>query len=51
MMSFLLMGFNVILALMVTGTVALVIVDLLGMMAWLGISLNAISIVNLVMVS
>ena len=51
MMSFLLMGFNVISALIVTGTVALIIVDMLGMMAFVGISLNAVSLVNLVMVS
>ncbi|XP_065898211.1 NPC intracellular cholesterol transporter 1-like isoform X1 [Dysidea avara] len=48
-MSFLLMGFNIISALIVTATVALIIVDMLGMMAWVGISLNAISLVNLVM--
>ena len=50
-MSFLLMGFNVISALIVTGTVVLIVVDMLGMMAWVGISLNAVSLVNLVMVS
>ena len=50
-MSFLLMGFNIISALIVTATVALIIVDMLGMMAWVGISLNAVSLVNLVMVS
>ena len=50
-MSFLLMGFNLISALMVTATVILIIVDMLGMMAWVGISLNAVSLVNLVMVS
>ena len=50
-MSFLLMGFNFISALMVTATVILIIVDMLGMMAWVGISLNAVSLVNLVMVS
>ncbi|XP_065898214.1 NPC intracellular cholesterol transporter 1-like isoform X2 [Dysidea avara] len=48
-MSFLLMGFNIISALIVTATVALIIVDMLGMMAWVGISLNAVSLVNLVM--
>ena len=45
------MGFNLISALLVTGTVALIIVDMLGMMAFVGISLNAVSLVNLVMVS
>ena len=50
-MSFLLMGFDVISALIVTGTVALIIIDMLGMMAFVGISLNAVSLVNLVMVS
>lgn len=44
-MSFLLMGFNIISALIVTATVALIIVDMLGMMAWVGISLNAASLV------
>ena len=50
-MSFLLMGFNLISALMVTVTVLLIIIDMLGMMAWVGITLNAVSLVNLVMVS
>ena len=50
-MSFLLMGFNLISALIVTSTVILIIIDMLGMMAWVGISLNAVSLVNLVMVS
>jgi len=45
------MGFNIISALIVTATVALIIVDMLGMMAFVGISLNAVSLVNLVMVS
>ena len=49
-MSFLLMGFNLISALIVTATVALIIVDMLGMMAWVDITLNAVSLVNLVMV-
>ena len=49
-MSFLLMGFNLISALMVTATVLLIIIDMLGMMAWVSISLNAVSLVNLVMV-
>ena len=34
-----------------TATVILIIVDMLGMMAFVGISLNAVSLVNLVMVS
>ena len=38
-------------AFIVTTTVALIIVDMLGMMAFVGISLNAVSLVNLVMVS
>ena len=49
--SFLLMGFNIISAFIVTATVALIIVDMLGMMAFVGISLNAVSLINLVMVS
>ena len=50
MVSFLVMGmdFNVISAMITTGTVMLIIVD---MLAFVGISLNAVSLVNLVIVS
>ena len=50
-MSFLLMGFSVLSALIVTGSVVIVIVDMIGMMVWMAIPLNAISLVNLVMAS
>ena len=48
--TFLLLGFNLIIALIVTFTVAVIIVDLLGLMYIWNISLNAVSLVNLVMV-
>ena len=51
MVTFLLLGFNISIALIVTFTVALIIVNLLGLMYIWDISLNAISLVNLVMVS
>ncbi|XP_048590646.1 NPC intracellular cholesterol transporter 1 isoform X2 [Nematostella vectensis] len=47
--TFLLMGFNLSIALIVTFTVAMIITNLLGLMYLWSISLNAISIVNLVM--
>ena len=50
-MSFLLMGFSVLSALIVTGSVVIFIVDMIGMMVWMRIPLNAVSLVNLVMVS
>ena len=50
-MSFLLMGYSVISALIVTGTVTLIVVDILGMMGWLGMPLNAVSLVDLGIVS
>ena len=48
--TFLLLGFNLSIALIVTFTVAVIIVDLLGLMYIWNISLNAVSLVNLVMV-
>ena len=50
MMSLLLTECNVIPAFIVTSTVALIIVDVLGMMSWIGISLNNISLVIVFMV-
>ena len=50
-MSLLLTECNVIPAFIVTGTVALIIVDVLGMMSWIGISLNNISLVIVFMVN
>ena len=48
--TFLLLGFNLSIALIVTFTVAVIIVNLLGLMYVWDISLNAVSLVNLVMV-
>ena len=48
--TFLLLGFNLSIALIVTFTVSLIIVNLLGLMFVWNISLNAVSLVNLVMV-
>ena len=50
-MTFLLMGFQVLIAFIVTFTVAMIITDIMGMMYLWSIPLNAISLVNLVMVS
>ncbi|CAB3234366.1 unnamed protein product [Arctia plantaginis] len=47
--TFLLMGFDMYLALVVVITITMIIVNLFGVMHWWGISLNAISLVNLVM--
>ncbi|CAB3230588.1 unnamed protein product [Arctia plantaginis] len=47
--TFLLMGFDMYLALVVVITITMIIVNLFGVMYWWGISLNAISLVNLVM--
>jgi Niemann-Pick C1 protein len=47
--TFLLMGFNLGLALCVTFTVAMITTDLMGIMYLWGISLNAVSLVNLTM--
>ena len=49
--SFLLMGFNIWAAAMIFGIVASIIVHMLGSMAMLSINANAVSLVNLVMVS
>ena len=50
MVTFVLLGFNLTIAVIVTFTVAIIIVDLLGLMYIWDISLNAVSLVNLVMV-
>ncbi|GLH02514.1 NPC intracellular cholesterol transporter 1 homolog 1b [Gryllus bimaculatus] len=47
--SFLFMGFNVLSALIVTLTVAMTVIDIAGMMYLWDITLNAVSLVNLVM--
>ncbi|KAJ7371490.1 NPC intracellular cholesterol transporter 1 [Desmophyllum pertusum] len=47
--TFVLLGFNLSIALIVTFTVAIIIVNLLGLMYLWNISLNAVSLVNLVM--
>lgn len=49
MVTFLLMGFNLSIAAIVTFTVAMIVTNLLGLMYLWDISLNAISLVNLVM--
>ena len=51
MMSLLQTECNVIPAFIVTSTVTLIIVDVLGMMSWIGISLNNISLVIAFMVN
>lgn len=50
-MTFALLGLNLWGALIVIGVVAMIIVHMLGIMALLGINANAVSLVNLVMVS
>ena len=50
-MTFLLMGFQIRIAFIVTFTVAMIITDIMGMMYLWNIPLNAVSLVNLVMVS
>ena len=48
--TFILMQFSLGSTLVVIVTIAMVIIDMLGLMSVLSISLNAISLVNLVMV-
>ena len=50
-MTFLLMGFQFRIAFIVTFTVAMIVTDIMGMMYLWSIPLNAVSLVNLVMVS
>ncbi|GBP78634.1 NPC intracellular cholesterol transporter 1 [Eumeta japonica] len=47
--TFILMGFDLFSALMVVVTITMIVVNLGGLMYWWGISLNAVSLVNLVM--
>lgn len=47
--TFLLLGFNLSIAIIVTFTVSLIVVNLMGLMYVWNISLNAVSLVNLVM--
>ncbi|XP_030025316.1 NPC intracellular cholesterol transporter 1 isoform X1 [Manduca sexta] len=47
--TFILMGFDLFSALVVVVTITMIVVNLGGLMYWWGISLNAVSLVNLVM--
>ncbi|XP_026319568.1 NPC intracellular cholesterol transporter 1, partial [Hyposmocoma kahamanoa] len=47
--TFILMGFDLFSALVVVITITMIVVNLGGLMYWWGISLNAVSLVNLVM--
>ncbi|XP_045523161.1 NPC intracellular cholesterol transporter 1 isoform X2 [Pieris brassicae] len=47
--TFVLMGFDLFSALVVVVTITMIVVNLGGLMYWWGISLNAVSLVNLVM--
>ena len=49
--TFILLGFDLFSALIVAVTIAMITIDMLGMMYWWSIDLNAISLVNLIMVS
>ncbi len=49
--SFLLLGIDPWSALIITLTIALILTNLMGLMHWWNISFNAVSLVNLVMVS
>lgn len=51
LVSFLLSGLDLFSSLMVILTIAMILTNLGGLMYWWGISLNAVSLVNLVMVS
>ena len=51
LVTFALLGLNLWGAAIVIGVVAMIIVHMLGVMALLGINANAVSLVNLVMVS
>ena len=50
LVTFVLLGFNLSIALIVTFTVSIIIVNLLGLMYIWNVTLNAVSLVNLVMV-
>lgn len=49
--TYLFLGLDIYSALIVAVTILMIIVDLMGMMVWWDISLNAVSLVNLVVVS
>lgn len=49
--TFILLGLDWYSAIVVVGTIAMIEIDLMAVMHWWGIELNAISLVNLVMVS
>jgi Niemann-Pick C1 protein len=49
LVTFILMGFNILLAICVTLTVAMIVTNLMGIMYLWGISLNAVALVNLTM--
>ncbi|CAG9564492.1 unnamed protein product [Danaus chrysippus] len=49
LVTFVLMGFDLFSALVVVITITMIVVNLGGLMYWWGISLNAVSLVNLVM--
>ena len=51
LVTFLLLGFDFFSALMVLITIGMIVVDILGLMYFWDITLNAVSLVNLVMVS
>lgn len=50
LVTFLLLGFDVFSAIMVVITIGMILVDILGLMYFWNITLNAVSLVNLVMV-
>jgi Niemann-Pick C1 protein len=49
--TFILLAFDLFTALIVTGLIAIIIIDMVGIMFLWNIELNAISLVNLVIVS
>ena len=48
--TFTFMGFDIISSLIIISTILSIIINLMGLMYWWSISLNAVSLVNLVMV-
>ena len=50
MVTFILMGFDIFLSIVIIVTIFMIVVNLGGLMYWWNISLNAVSLVNLVMV-
>ena len=51
LMTFILLGFDLYSAVVVVITIVMIIVDIMGMMYLWGIDLNALSLVNLIMVN